>query len=144
MWKFILTRGTAAWGRVLVATSTEWVMWLCHCPLACVEDGEHGVLSRRGKERLGGGVKEDWPTPLGQHLGRWCRRECIRILSEVLLRWTNQLLLRLLTAVFSLSCGCCESGAGGQSARSADGSRISLQNITTIATCNCLLHNTAM
>lgn len=74
MWRYNFTIGAVAWGRVLVATSTERLMWLCCCPLAGVEDGEQGVLSRRGEEGLGGGVKENRSTPLGQHLEkRSCR-----------------------------------------------------------------------
>ena len=69
MRKHLFTRGNVTRGKVLNATSTEWGVWLCGWrSLACVEDSQQGVLSRRGEERLRGGVKEDWPPPLGQDL----------------------------------------------------------------------------
>ena len=69
MRKHLFTRGNVTGGKVRDATSTEGGVWLCGWrPLACVEDSQQGVLSRRGEERLRGGVKEDRPPPLGQDL----------------------------------------------------------------------------
>ena len=75
MRKHLFTRGNVTGGKVRDATSTEWGVWLCGWrPLACVEDSQQGVLSRRGEaERRGQrrSAASPWPGPKG---GRrhWC------------------------------------------------------------------------